>query len=344
MVAVWYAIVAVTLTVWAVLDGFDFGAGIVQRLVARTEEERGTVIAAIGPVWDGNEVWLVIAGGVFFFAFPHAYAAALSGMYLPLMMVLWLLVFRGVSIELRGQVPHPLWRAGWDALFALSSTVMAFVAGVALANVIRGVPLDETGWFHLDLFALRGPRAGALDAYTALVGLMGVVVLATHGASYVAWKTEGTVHDRSVVVAKRAWLVTIVLASGVTAATALVRPAMFAALAGRPWIWPLPVLAVASPVAALQALARGKDLRAFLASCAFVASLLLATAGTLYPVILWSTLGRAYDLDASRAASGPHGLTLGLAWWAAAMVLALLYFVNLSRSTRGKVKAGDYGH
>jgi cytochrome d ubiquinol oxidase subunit II len=344
MAAVWYVILAVTLTMWAVLDGFDFGAGIVQRLVARTDEERGTVLAAIGPVWDGNEVWLVVAGGVLLFAFPRAYAAALSGMYLPLMMVLWLLVFRGVAIELRGQVPHPLWRAAWDALFAVSSTVMAFVAGVSLANVIRGVPLDETGWFHLDLFTLRGPRAGAVDAYTGLVGLMAIVVLAVHGATYVAWKTEGDVHDRSVALARRGWLLAMGLTAGVTLATALVRPGMIAVLAARPWVWPLPLLAAASPFAALRALARGRDLRAFLASCAFVASLLLATAGTLYPAILPSTLGRAYDLDASGAASGPHGLASGLAWWVVAMVLALLYLVNLFRSTRGKVKAGDYGH
>src|SRR5580693_8985177 len=172
MAAVWYLIVSAMLSAWAVLDGFDFGVGIVHRIVARTDDERGRALAAIGPVWDGNEVWLIAAGGVFVFAFPRAYAVALSGMYLPLVMVLWLLIGRGIAIELRGQIAHPLWRAGWDGMFAFTSTAMAFVAGVALGNVVRGVPIDHAGWFHLDFFAFRGGRVGAIDAYTGLIGLL----------------------------------------------------------------------------------------------------------------------------------------------------------------------------
>jgi cytochrome d ubiquinol oxidase subunit II len=338
MEAVWYAIVALMLTAWAVLDGFDFGAGIVQHVVARTEDERGAVIAAIGPVWDGNEVWLVASGGVFIFAFPRAYAAAMSGMYLALMMVLWLLVFRGTAIELRGQVAHPLWRTGWDAMFAAASTAMAFVAGVALGNVVRGVPIDETGWFHLDLFAIGRGRTGAIDPYTGLVGLLAMAVLAAHGATYVAWKTEGELADRSIAAARRAWLVAIVLTAAVTAMTAWIRPSVFTALAHRPWVWPLPAAAIASPLLAWRALGHAQPLRAFLASSAFVASLLLATAATLYPVLLPSTLGPELDLVAHAASSGPHGLSVGLAWWIPAIALAVLYFVNLFRSMRGKVR------
>jgi cytochrome d ubiquinol oxidase subunit II len=344
MHALWYAILAAMLTAWAVLDGFDFGAGVVQRIVATTEAERGTVIAAIGPVWDGNEVWLVVSGGVFVFAFPRAYAVALSGMYLALCMVLWLLVFRGIAIELRGQIQHPLWRAGWDGMFTLASTVLAFVAGVALANVVRGVPIDESGWFHTDLFALGGGRVGAIDGYTGFVGLLAVVLLAAHGATYLAWKTEGDLRERCTAAARRAWMVGLVLVVGATAATAFVRPALFAALARRPWVWPLPAIAIASPVVALHALRRGEDRRAFLASSAFLASLLLVTAGALYPVLLPSTFGSQYDLDVEAAASGPHGLAVGVAWWAPAMVLAVLYFVNLFRSMRGKVASGEHDH
>jgi cytochrome d ubiquinol oxidase subunit II len=344
MGAAWYAIVALMLTAWAVLDGFDFGAGIVQHIVARTEDERGAVIASIGPVWDGNEVWLVAAGGVLIFAFPRAYAAAMSGMYLPLMMVLWLLVFRGIAIELRGQVAHALWRTGWDGMFALASTAMAFVAGVALGNVVRGVPIDESGWFHLELFAFGGPHAGAIDAYAGLVGVLAMVALAAHGATYVAWKTDGELAARSIATARRAWLVAVVLAAAVTAMTAWIRPALFASLAHRPWAWPLPAAAIASPLVAVRALGRQQALRAFLASSVFVASLLLATAATLYPVLLPSTLGPGLDLDVHAAASGAHGLGVGLAWWIPAMGLAVLYFVNLFRSMRGKVGGGGYGH
>jgi cytochrome d ubiquinol oxidase subunit II len=344
MHAVWYAILAAMLTAWAVLDGFDFGAGIVQHIVARDDDERGLVLAAIGPVWDGNEVWLVASGGVLFFAFPRAYAVALSGMYLPLCMVLWLLVFRGIAIELRAQFTHPLWRIGWDGVFTLASTVLAFVAGVALANVIRGEPIDDAGWFHADLFALAAERVGAIDAYTALVGMLAIVLLSVHGASYLAWKTAGAVSDRSAALARRGWIVALVLAAGTTYATALVRPALFSALAHRPWVWPLLLAGIASPVAALLALARRNDRRAFLASSAFVASLLLTTAGVHYPVLLPSTLGPEHHLDVTTAASGHHGLAVGIGWWLVAGALAVLYFVNLFRSIRGKIKTGEYGH
>jgi cytochrome d ubiquinol oxidase subunit II len=344
MEAIWYAIVAAMLTAWAVLDGFDFGVGVVHHVVARTEAERSRVLAAIGPIWDGNEVWLVASGGVFVFAFPHAYAAAMSGMYLPMMMVLWLLVFRGVAIELRGQLGDPLWRAGWDATFALASTALAFVAGVALGNVVRGVPVDASGWFHLELFAVGGAHAGAVDAYSALVGLLAVVVLAAHGATYVAWKTTDAMATRAVGAARRAWTVAMVLALAATWMTAHVRPALFASLMHRPWLWPLPLVVVGGPVVALRALGRGAPLRAFLASSSFVASLLLLTAGTLYPTLLPSTVDPAFDLDARTTASAAHGLSTGLAWWIPAMALAVLYFVNLFRSIRGKVEVADGGH
>jgi cytochrome d ubiquinol oxidase subunit II len=340
--ATWYAILAAMLTAWAVLDGFDFGAGIVQRIVARTDEERALVLAAIGPVWDGNEVWLIAGGGVFVFAFPRAYAVAFSGMYLALFLVLWLLVLRGMAIELRGQVAHPLWRAGWDGMFTLASTALALVAGVALGNVIRGVPIDRTGWFHLDLFALGG--VGAIDAYTGLIGLMAVVMLAAHGAAYLAWKTGGELRERCVALARRAWVVALVVTAGATLATGLERPDIFGALARRPWVWPAPAIAVAGAVVVLRALRRGADRPAFLASCAFIASLLLATAGVLYPALLSSTLGRELDITADAAASGHHGLVLGLTWWIPAVVLAVLYFANLFRSMRGRVRTGEYRH
>jgi cytochrome bd ubiquinol oxidase subunit II len=344
VVAVWYAIVTCMLTAWAVLDGFDFGAGIVHFALGKTDEERRSILAAIGPIWDGNEVWLVAGGGIFFFAFPRAYAVALSGMYLALMMVLWLLVLRGIAIELRGQVNHPLWRAGWDAVFACASALMAVVAGVALGTVIRGVPLGPSGWFHLDLFALTDPHGGAINGYTGLVGLLSLALLAAHGTTYLAWKSEGELHARSLAAAKRAWIVALVLFAGTTVATGIVRPSLLGSLAHRPWAWPLPVVTVASAAVVPLSLAKDKELRAFLASCAFLVSVLLATAAVLFPALLPSTVDPAYTLDAYTAASGERGLSLGLMWCIPALVLATAYFVNLFRSMRGKVKAHDYGH
>ncbi len=343
MIAVFYFIVATSLATWSVLDGFDFGAGIVQPLVARDESERGLIHAAIGPVWDGNEVWLIASGGVFVFAFPHAYAVAMSGMYLPLMLVLWLLIFRGLAIELRGQLEHPMWRAASDTLFCAASTAMALVAGVAIGAVVRGFPLDATGAFHLDLFTLGG-HPGAIDPYTGAVGLFAVAVLGTHGASFLAWKTEGEVRARAVLAARRGWAVVIPAAIAVTLATAWVRPALATALLARPWAWPWPAIAAACPALGLRSLSTGRDLRALLASGAFIAALLLATATTLYPVLLASTVSPRFDLDATTAASSAaRSVAWGLSWWLPAAGLAGLYFVNLFRTNRGRVSTSSPG-
>ena len=147
METIWFGIVAVMVAVYVVLDGFDFGAGVLHLFVAKTDEERRSVLSAIGPFWDGNEVWLLAGGGALFFAFPSAYAAGFSGFYLPLTMVLWLLMIRGLSIEFRNKEESPLWRSFWDGGLFLSSALMAIVLGAALGNVLRGVPLDATGYF-----------------------------------------------------------------------------------------------------------------------------------------------------------------------------------------------------
>src|ERR1700722_6489906 len=152
METIWFASVSGMLAVYVVLDGFDFGVGILHRLVARTDEERRTVFAAIGPVWDGNEVWLIAAAGVLFLGFPRVYAAAFSGFYLALMIVLWLLILRGVAIESRSRQENPLWREFWDTVFSLASALLAVVFGTALGNIVRGVPLDRNGLAGMPLF------------------------------------------------------------------------------------------------------------------------------------------------------------------------------------------------
>lgn len=344
MQTTWYLLIAFMLATYAVLDGFDFGAGIVHLFVAKTDEERRSVLGAIGPVWDGNEVWLLASGGVLFFAFPRAYAVAFSGLYLPLMMVLWLLVLRGIAIEFRSKVDHPLWRTGFDGLFAFASTVMALVLGVALGNVVRGVPVDETGWFHEDLFTNlepTGARLGAIDLYTALVGVFAVVVLAAHGATYLVWKTTGEVHARASRVARGLWLVVLGLGALLTVATAATQPAHFASFARRPWLFPLPAVAIAAGALAPRAIAAGKEGRAFALSSAFIALLLVATVGTLYPLLLRSTVDPRFSLDAFNASSPRATLVIGLFVWFPAILLAIGYFAYLYRSFRGKVRAED---
>ncbi|MCL2725447.1 MAG: cytochrome d ubiquinol oxidase subunit II [Polyangiaceae bacterium] len=343
MQSLWYFLLAMMLVAYAVLDGFDFGAGILHLFVAKTDEERRHVLAAIGPVWNGNEVWLIASGGVLVFAFPGAYAAAFSGMYLPLMIVLWLLVLRGLSIEFRSKVEHPLWHAALDAVFAFSSAVLAVVLGVALGNLLRGVPIDETGYFQVDLFTNlnpMNPSLGAIDLFTALVGLFAFVTLAAHGATFLVWKTSGAVRARCLAFASRAWLAVLALAVGVTVATAAMQPEYFVHFTRRPWLWPLPLVALVAAVFVRRLLATGREGLAFVASAGFLAALLVATAGTLFPTILRSTVA-PYSLDAYNASAQAATLAIGLAVWIPAMVLAIAYFVFLYRSFRGKVERMD---
>src|SRR5271167_4157225 len=239
MEAVWFAIVSAMLAVYAVLDGFDFGVGVVHRLVARTDQERRTVLAAIGPVWDGNEVWLVAAGGVLFMAFPRVYSAAFSGFYLALMIVLWLLILRGIAIESRSHQENPLWREFWDTTFSLASALLAVVLGTALGNVVRGVPLNATGSFAMTLFTdfQPGVQPGIFDWYTTLVGVFTLCALAGHGALYLVWKTTGPVQVRSAVLARKIWLAVLPLWVLVTLATGWIQPEIYTNLLARPMSW-----------------------------------------------------------------------------------------------------------
>jgi cytochrome d ubiquinol oxidase subunit II len=340
----WYANVAAMLAIYVVLDGFDFGAGIVHLFVARTEAERRQVLAAIGPVWDGNEVWLIAAGGTLFFAFPKAYAISFSGFYLPLMLVLWLLILRGVSIEFRAQVPGALWRAFWDAVFALSGLALAIVLGAALGNVLRGVGLDGSGAFATPLFGnfrANVEQPGVLDWYTIGVGVFTAATLASHGLGYLRWKTSGEVQRRCAKAALPAWILVALLFVIGTFATARVRPELFSAIVSRPWSWLFVALAWLSLIAAPIAHRRGAELAAFLCSSVFLGSVLAATACGLYPVLLPSAIDPRFSLNAHSSASGAHGLAVGIVWWTAAMLLAAAYFTYLFRSLRGKIAPAE---
>ncbi len=297
------------------------------------------MLAAIGPVWDGNEVWLIASGGVLFFAFPRAYAAAFSGFYLPLMIVA---VAAGRCAACRSSsaangrtrcgAPSGTWRS------PSPRPLLALVLGAALGNVIRGVPLGADGAFAAPLFG----DGGALDWYTVLVGLFAVAALSAHGAAYLSWKCEDELYERSRRLLHRALPVAAVLGVAVTAGTWRAQPALFTAFAERPWAWPLLPAIVAAPALAWRWSSRGRDRAAFLASSGFLAALLGATAASLFPVILRSTIDARYDATAAGAATGHHGLVWGLTWWLPALGLAVAYFVHLFRSFAGKVRASHY--
>ena len=232
METIWLCLIALMIGVYVVLDGFDIGAGIAHFLVARGQDERRLVLKTIGPVWDGNEVWLLAAGGTLYFAFPAVYAAGFSGFYLPLMILLWLLILRGISIEFRNHIVHPVWIHIWDMGFAFSSILVAIFLGAALGNVVRGVPLDATGYFFEPLWTdfRVGPATGILDWYTILVGVAALFSLAVHGALWIALKTSGPVQERARKIASGGWWPLALLAVLISLVSFRVQPQILANL------------------------------------------------------------------------------------------------------------------
>jgi cytochrome d ubiquinol oxidase subunit II len=330
---------------YVVFDGFDLGAGVLHLRVARTEQERRAVLGSIGPVWDGNEVWLIAGGGVLYFAFPALYASSFSGFYLPLMMVLWLLMLRGLAIELRHQLDSALWRSFWDATFSGSSALLAVFFGAALGNVVRGVPLDRQGHFFEPMWTdfLPAGQTGILDWYTVLVGLAAFAALTLHGALWLVLKTEGPVQERSRKAAHRAWWALLGLVALITAATFRVQPHVPARFAEAPWGAVFPLLALAGLAGVRLGLGRGEELRPFLASCAFLVGLLASAAFGLYPYVLPATTDPALGLTVQGSAAAPYGLKVGLAWWLPGMLLVTAYFVYTHRKFAGKVRLEE-GH
>ncbi len=340
MEALWFAIVSAMLGIYVVLDGFDFRVGIVHRFVARTDEERRTVLSAIGPVWDGNEVWLIAAGGVLFMAFPRTYATAFSGFYLALMIVLWLLILRGVSIEFRSHQRNPLWREFWDTVFSLASVLLAVVFGTALGNLVRGVALNADGLPGMPLFTnfQPGREPGLFDWYTTLVGVFTLAALAGHGALYLVWRTTGPVQARSLICARTAWRAVVLLWIVVTVATAAVQPEVLLNLVARPWSVPFVVLSAGGLGGVFYFLKLGRELPSFLASSAFLLGLMAATMIGNYPFWLRSTIDPSFSLTAANTVAAHYGMRVALIWWIFGITLAAGYFVYLFRSLRGKIE------
>jgi len=345
MPTVWFVIVSVMIAAYVVLDGFDLGAGILYLWAARNVNERRKVLHSIGPVWDGNEVWLLAAGGTLYFAYPQLYASAFSGFYLPLMMVLWLLMLRGIGIELRVHVGNPVWQGFFDVVFCFSSALLAIFFGAALGNVIRGVPLNAEGYFFEPLWTnfKLGPNPGILDWYTVMAGVVALVTLTAHGALYVRVKTDGELADRCQSLALGIWPVQLLLTLVSLAATWFVRPSIRENYLDYPIGFLIPVVVFGSLVVMLLATRRGREKQAFLASCVYITGMLVGAVFALYPVILPASTDPALNLTIRNAAAGPHGLRVGLMWWIPGMLIALGYFVFVYRMFRGKVQL-EGGH
>jgi cytochrome d ubiquinol oxidase subunit II len=341
METIWFCIVAVMLAAYVLLDGFDLGAGIIHLFAARTEPERRAVISSIGPVWDGNEVWLLAAGGTLYFAFPGLYAAAFSGFYLALMIVLWLLMLRGISIEFRSHINSPLWKSFWDVVFCLSSALLAIFYGTALGNVVRGVPLNKDGYFFVPFWTTftTGVSPGIIDWYTVLVGIAALLALTVHGALWVSMKTAGELESRARATAANVYWALCAAVLVISVASFGIQPHLKLSFETNPLLWIFPAVASAGLFGIRACLLARLPLGAFLSSCVFIVGLLCSAAFGLYPDVLPATGGATLDLTIHNAAAPAYGLRVGLIWWTPAFLLALSYSFFVYRHFRGKVGA-----
>lgn len=344
MAEVWFGLLGLTLVAYTVLDGFDFGVGALHLFVAKTNAERRTVLAAIGPFWDGNEVWLIAAGGVLFVAFPDVLTTAFPAFYLALHLVLWCFALRGVAIEVRSHVADGMWHALWDAVFAVASVLLELLFGVAFGNVVRGVPIDVNRAFTMPFFTKFGTtgQVGLLDYYSLSVGLLSVALLSAHGAAFLAWRASGTVRERSLLLERRLWPAVGLLLAVVSIETEVVRPDLIAHLLVRPAAW-LGVAVALVGLGLLVSSRRGRlDGLAFAGSCALIAGVLGAAGAGLYPVLLRSTLAPRFDLLVSQQATSSVAMKFALGWWPLAFALALTYLVSVFRANRARVLPEDY--
>jgi cytochrome d ubiquinol oxidase subunit II len=342
METIWFCLVAIMIAMYVLLDGFDLGAGAIHLLVAKTDAERRQVLASIAPVWDGNEVWLLAAGGVLYFAFPALYASGFSGFYLPLMIVLWLLILRGSAIEFRNHIQSAVWAPLWDFLFCAASLLLAVFYGAALGNVVRGVPLDGSGYFFEPLWTnfRLGEETGILDWYTILVGVLALAALVMHGGLWVQWKTSGAVNQRAGRAAGQAWWGVIALTAVVTALTLRVQPQVALNFRTWPWGYLLPLLAVAGLAGAGWNLVRKNERMAFFSSCLYLVGMLTSVVFGVYPMVL-PARNPVYALTIASAKAGAYGLKIGLIWWIIGMILTAGYFTFVYRSFAGKVEAEE---
>ncbi len=339
METIWFILVAAMLVAYVVLDGFDLGAGALHLIAARTDEERRMLLATIGPVWDGNEVWLLAAGGTLFYAFPLLYASSFSGFYLPLNMVLWLLIFRAIGIEFRLHSAGRVWRDFFDGAFSVASVLLIVLFGAAFGNVMRGVPLRADHYFFVPLWTdfRTGPRPGALDWYTVLSAVVAVAALGLHGAQYVILKTSGALNRRMRAIAKILWPASVVLTVASLLATVYVRPALLDNYRAAPAGWLIPA-AVAAGLGGIFYFTRiGREREAFLSSCLYLIAMLGGAALALYPALLPSSESAADSLTIRNAAAGASSLSIGLIWWSVGMAIAIGYFVLVYRMFKGKI-------
>lgn len=329
---IWFILFVVIISGYLILDGFDMGVGILHLFVADGDEERRISLNSIGPIWDGNEVWLVLGGGVLFAAFPIVYASLFSGFYAAMMLILLFLILRTVAIEFRSKRASEWWRALWDVIFFVGSTALALLFGVAFGNILRGVPVNQQGDITINTVL------ELLHPFPLLLGATTVALLALHGAVYLNLKTTDDIQDRV-----RAWIPWLMLVFAALAGATVVwmylqrLPSATIYLQGG-WYWVLPVIAAVAFVALYVMVRRGQEFWAFVCSAAFIAFALYTLGVGLFPNLVISTTNPAYNLTIYNAASQDNTLTVMLIIALIGMPFVLLYSAGVYYIFRGKVR------
>ena len=328
---VWFLLFVIIIAGYLIMDGFDLGVGILHPFVAKTDTERRISLNSIGPIWDGNEVWLVLGGGALFAAFPLVYASLFSGFYIAMMLVLLVLILRTVAIEFRSKRKTQGWRSLWDFVFFLSSLGISLLLGVAFGNIIRGVPLNAEGNITVSTIQLLSP-------FALLVGITTIAMLAMHGSIYLIMKTEGMLQARLRRLSPKLMLVFFILNTLVVLWTIFFQSQITAPYFTQIWPVIFPALALIALVLAAINLRRGRDFVAFVCSSAMIALLLLSAAAGLYPNLLISTIDPAYNLTIYNAASESNTLMVMLIIALIGMPFVLIYTSGVYYIFRGKVK------
>jgi len=328
--AIWFVLIGVLFTGYAMLDGFDLGVGALH-LFTKTDEDRRVMLNAIGPVWDGNEVWLVTGGGALFAAFPNVYATVFSGFYMAFVLLLVALIFRAVAIEFRSKQPMRWWRQMWDVGFSVGSVLSSLLIGVALGNIAWGIPIDARGEFAGTFWSLLGP-------YPLLLGITTVALFTMHGAIYALMKTEGALHDNL-----RGWINNCVICfiicyAVTTMATLIYVPHMAARVRANPWLFSIAVANMLALANIPREIHCGRDWRAFLSSCAVMLTLMGLFALGMFPNLVLSQPEPAHSLTIYNAASSPATLGIMLTIAIIGMPLVLAYTTSIYWIFRGKVR------
>jgi len=353
----WYIAIGIVLTVFFILDGYDFGAGIIHLFFAKEEKDKEVITKSAGLFWDSNEVWLVAAGGMLFMAFPTFYASVFSGFYLPLILVLWLIIFRAIGLEFRGQFKYQMWKDIWDKSFGVSSLLLALFFGIALGNIVRGVNLGivengiathEGHYFFLPLwdssFSPLTDHPGVIDWFTILIGLISVVTLTIHGANWVILKTNSSINTKlkSVIFKLTIALTVLTLISLIT--WQIINPNALNNFADKPYLLVFPIIYLTGLVGLLFIKTIKKERHAFLLSTLLILGGITSSLASLFPVILPSINDVHQDLTIYNTAASEYGLSVAFIWGIIGLSLIVVYAIVQNRLKGGKVDDMDYGH